>query len=828
MALDTLVQDLRFGLRMLVKSPATTAIAAVSLALGIGATTAIFSLMNIFLFRNAPVADPERVAFVYGTDAKKAGAVASWNYFPISYTNLGDVGDQVQSFSGYARFTFLPVNLGGESGSPERVWGQIVDGSYFDVLGVRAAHGRTFLPEEDGAPGAHPVVVLSDTIWRRSFGADPGLVGRKLLLNLRPFTVIGIAPRGFQGPSSLGGAELWIPMAMAEQMLPGAQDALQQRRWRQFNAVGRLRPGLELETAEREMATIAARLEQAYPADNEGRGLTLLPVSQVGLDANQRDRYRRAGVLLLGAVALVLLIACANVANLQLSRSLARNQEIAIRLAQGASRGRVARQLLIESLLLFAVAGALGLLVAIWIRDLLWGVRPPEFAVLDGTIDLSLDQNVLWFNLALALGTGLLFGLIPAVQASRRELVSPLREDSAGSGRGRAGARARDLLVVAQISLSLVALIGAGLFVRSMRNFESVEPGFESRNLFQMTIGLEGQGYPEERVREYQRRVIETVQAQPGVHSASFTSNRLITPFVAMRTFLRQGIEDASGKGGFLMRTDNVELRYFETARIPFVSGRDFASADTPDKPQVAVVNEAAVRSLYPNESPLGKRLTIFGEQEPIEIVGVVKDVRAGSVTNDPEPTVYMALRQRLEPGVSLLVRTSVPPASVLPAVRRAVQDVDRNLPLIEVETISDTLRASLWAPRAGAALLSIFGLLALVIASVGLYGVTAYSVEQRRRELAIRVALGAGRNDIFYLVLLRTARILAAGLAIGLLAALAFSRTLSGFLFGIHAADPPTFVVILAFLAAVALAASLVPARRATHVEPAVVLRSA
>jgi putative ABC transport system permease protein len=826
MAVDTLVQDLRFSVRMLFKSPAVTVISAVSLALGIGTTTAIFSLMNVFLLRNAPVANPERVVFIYGTDAKKAGAVAAWNYFPISYPNLQDVRDQVRSLSGVASFTYLPFNLGGKTGSPERAWGQIVNGNYFDVLGVKAARGRTFLAEEDGAPGLHPVVVVSDSIWRRRFGADPGLIGRQLLLNGRPFTVIGIAPRGFQGPTSLGNAELWIPMAMSDQMLATAQEA-KQRRWRQFNAVGRLQPGIALAEAEREAETIASRLEQVFPADNEGRGLTLLPVSQVGLDANQRGRQLRAGGLLLGAVALVLLIACANVANLQLSRSLARNQEIAIRFSQGAPRSRVARQLLIESLLLFALGGALGLLAAIWFRDLLWRIRPPELSFLDATIDLSLDQKVLWFNFALALVTGLLFGLIPALQASRRELVTHLRENSAAAGRSQSGVRARDLLVVGQISLSLVALIGAGLFVRSMRNFESLEPGFESKNLFQMTIGLAGQDYPEARVREYQRRVIEAVEALPGVHSASFTSNRLITPFVTMRTFLRQRLEDPTGKGGFLMRTDNVELRYFETARIPFVSGRDFTTSDIEGKPHVAIINELAARRLYPDESPLGKRLTIFGEQEPIEIIGVVKAIRAGFITNDPEPTVYVSLRQRMTPNVSLLVRTSVPPVSVLRHVRWAVQAIDRNLPLIDVETISNTLRASLWVPRAGAALLSIFGVLALVIASVGIYGVTAYSVEQRRRELAIRLAFGARRSDIFNLILGRTARVLSAGLGIGLLAALALSRTLSSFLFGVAAADPSTFMLILALLAGVALVASFVPARRATHVEPAVVLRS-
>ena len=828
MALDTLAQDIRFGLRMLVKSPAITGVAVLSLALSLGATTAIFSLINVFFLKSAPVADPERVVFIYGTDAKKAGAAATWNYFPISYPNFTDLREQVKSFSEVASFAFLPINLGAESGSPERVWGQLVDGNYFDLLGVKAAHGRTFLPEEDLTPGTHPVVVLSQSLWRRRYGGDPGWVGRTVSLNGRPFTVVGITPQGFQGPSAVGGAELWIPMKMSEQMLATAQEA-KQRRWRQFNAVGRLRPGVEMARAEEEVKTIAARLEQEFPADNEGRGLTLLPVSQAGINPNDRSSHLRAGRLLMGAVALVLLIACANVANLLLSRSLARNQEIAIRLSQGASRGRLVRQLLIETLLLFAIGGVLGLLVGVWTSRLLWGIRPPFFAFIDPTIDLSLDRNVLAFNFVLALVTGLLFGLVPALQSSRKDLIANLRQAAPGGGTGLPGGRARDLLVVGQIALSMVALIGAGLFVRSLRNFEKVQPGFEARDLLQMTISLDGQGYTPGQIRDYQRRVIETVEALPGVRGATLASTRLMSPAgVTMRTFLRQGLEDASGKGGSLIRTDLIDLGYFETAGIPFVRGRDFAAFDETGKPQVAVINELAARRLWPGESPLGKRFTIFGETEGIEVVGMVKDIRSGTVSSDPEPIVYLPLRQRPTPAVHLLVRTSVPPESALLTVRQAVQDLDRSLPLVDVETISESLGASLWAPRAGAALLSAFGLLALVMAAVGLYGVMAYAVDQRRRELAIRMALGARPADIFYLILRNAARVVGAGLVLGIALALAFNRVLTSFLFGVGTADPPTFLLILLLLAGVALAASFLPARRATHVQPSTVLRSA
>jgi len=826
--MSILVHDVRFGLRMLLNNPVVTGVAVLSLALGIGATTAIFSLFNVFFLKSVPVADPERVVFLFGTDAKKAGAVAAWNYFPMSLPNFWDARDQVQSFTGVSSFAFLPVNLGGESGTPERVWGQIVDGNYFDVLGVKAARGRTFLPEEDKTPGTHPVAVVSHSLWQRHFGGDPVAVGSTARLNGRPFTVIGVAPPGFQGPSAVGGSEIWIPMMMREQMLAAGQQVLQ-RRWRQFNSVGRLRPGVSLEQAEQEVRTIGLRLEREYPADNEGRGFTLLPVAEAGVNPNDRENHRRAGTLLLGAVSLVLLIACANVANLLLSRSLGRNQEIAIRLAQGATRGQLVRQLLTESLILFLSGGLLGLAVAVWLRDLLWRLRPPFFAFLDPTIDLGLDRNVLLFNLAVSLVTGLLFGLVPALQASRRELISHLRQAAPGQpGRNPAGVVTRDLLVVAQLSLSFVALIGAGLFIRSLNQVKEIDPGFESEDIVQMTISLDGQQATQDQVRAYHRRVVEAVEALPGVQSATLASSRLMAPDgVARRTFLREGLDDGSGTGGTLIRTDLVDVRYFETAGIPFVRGRDFGAADDAGTPQVAIVNELAAKSLWPGEQPLGKRFSIFGETEPIEVVGLVKDIRSGTLSADPEAIVYLPLRQRFIPGIALVARTSVAPDSMVPTVRRTVQEVDRSLPLVDVETVSETMAAGLWGPRVGAALLTAFGLLALLMAAVGLYGVTAHSVEQRRRELAIRMALGARREDIFSLILRRTARLLGAGLLAGVLVTLALTKVLSGFLFGVSAADPSTFALILAILAGVALVASVVPARRATHVQPGVVLRS-
>jgi putative ABC transport system permease protein len=827
MALDTFVQDLRFGWRMLLKSPVLTGVAVLSLALGIGATTAIFSLINVFFVRAVPVSHPERVMFIYGTDAKRSGAAATWSYFPVSIPNFADLRAQTKSFSAVASFTFLPINLGAESGSPERVFGQMVDGNFFDLLGVKAEHGRTFLPEEDRTMGTHPVVVLSHTLWRRRFGSDPSWVGRTLSLNGRPFTVIGVAPPGFQGPTAVGGSELWLPMMMREQLLATAENA-KQRRWRQFFIVGRLRPGIDRARAESEVRTIASRLEHEYPADNEGRGFTLLPVAQAGVNPNERGSQMRAGAMLLGATFLVLLIACSNVANLLLARSLARNQEIAVRLSQGASRRRLVRQLLLETLLLFTFGGGLGLLIAVWMRNLLWTIRPPFFAFLDSTIDLSLDRQVLAFNFLIALATGLIFGLVPALHATRRELVNQLREGSLGAGHGASGVRARDLLVAVQIALSMIALVGAGLFIRSLHKVQDVQPGFETKNLLQVTISLDGQSYPESRVRDYHKRVVAAVEALPGVQGASLATTRLMSANGAMmRTYLRQGIDENGGKGGTLIRTDLIAPGYFAAAGIPLVQGRDFTPFDETGKTPVAVVNEMTARRLWPGQPPIGRRFSIFGEPDVIEVVGVVKDIRSGTLSTDPEPTVYLALRQRFTPGIALLVRTSVLPESVLPAVRRAVQAVDPGLPLIDLETIAVSRGGSLWAPRVGAALLSAFALLALVMAAAGLYGVTSYSVEQRRRELAIRLVLGAAREDVFRLILLRTARAVGLGLALGVILALFFTRAISSFLFGVGSADAPTFLLILFILALVALVASLVPARRATYVQPGAVLRS-
>jgi len=825
--METLVQDLRFGLRMLLKAPAVTGIAVLSLALGIGATTAVFSFVNAFFLRSVPVADPTRIALIYGTDAKKTGAVASWNYFPISDPNFKDLHDQAQSFSATASYTILPVNLAGESAPPERVWGQLVTGNYFDLLGVRALRGRTFRAEEDGAPGAHPVVVISHSLWRRRYGADPNLIGRSLLLSGRLFTVVGIAPPGFQGPSSVGGTEFWIPMPMRDQLLANPQN-VRQRRWRQFFALGRLRPGVDLAQADLEVRTIGARLEQEFPADNEGRGFTVLPVGQAGVNPNERNGQLRAGMLLMGAVALVLMIACANVANLLLSRAVGRYQEISIRLAQGATRKRLVRQLLTESLLLFSAGGGLGLLVAVWTRTLLWQIRPPFFSVLDPTIDLSLDRRVLAFNLVLTLATGLLFGLVPAFQSLRQAPALYLKEGTAGSGHGQAGTRARNALVAGQIALSLIALVSAGLFVRSLQNFQHLEPGFETRNLLQLTISSDGNSYPESRVRDYQQRVIETVEALPGVRSASLASSRLMNgASVMMRTILRQGIEDATSKGGLLTRTDLVDPSYFGTAGIPLLQGRDFTASDTPGKPAVAILNEMAARRLWPGQPAVGQQFSIFGEHMNIEVVGVVSNIRAGTLANEPEPILYLPLRQRRVPGVSILVRNESAPEGSLLAVRQAVQKLDHDLPLVDVETISESLGASLWAPSTGAALFSAFGLLALIMAVIGLYGVTAHSLQERRREFAIRSALGASRGDVVYLVLQQTAKIVGVGLALGLVAALVFTRAIGSFLFGVRATDPATFGLIVLLLAGVSLAATLLPIGQATRVEVATVLRA-
>ena len=819
--MGTLWQDIRFGARMLFKSRAFTVVAVLSLALGIGANTTIFTLINTVLLQSLPVAEPSQLMSVFGTDENNRGN--QFDFAPISYPNYVDYRDQNDVFTGLLVFGGVAMSLSG-TGEPEQINGLMVSGNYFDLLGVKAARGRTFLPEEDTTPGTHPVIVLSHALWQRRFGGDPSIVGKTLTFNSQGFTCIGVAPPNFRGTFAIGASDFWVPMAMHDQVLTGTfREWFNERRALLFNVIGRLKPGVSKEQAQAALQTIGRRLEQEYPKANEKRNVMLVPLAQSTINPNQRDLFVRAGGLMTTVVGLVLLIACANVANLMLARSTARRKEIAIRVAIGAGRMRIIRQLLTESVLLAVLGGALGLFLAYWATELLWAFRPPFFNQND--LSLKLDGRVLAYTTLISLLTGIIFGLAPALQSSRTDLVTELKEKSGPPKQTRQRFNLRNLLVVSQVALSLVALIGAGLFLRSLSNAQRLNPGFETEKMMVLSFDLGAQGYNETRGREFDQQVQARVEGIPGVRSAAVASNAPLNPGLLRSVFI-EGQEPPAGGRGILTLVTTVGTKYFETMGIPVLRGRDFGATDQETSVKVVVVNEAFARRFWPNEDAVGKRFKFFGDDFQTEVAGVVRNSDLVNLGEDPRPIAYLPLSQNYSPGITLHVRTDGDPRTVLSTVRREVQALDPNLPLIAVSPISEVLDQVLWAPRMGAALLVVFGLLALVLAAVGIYGVLAYSVSQRTHEIGLRMALGAQRGDVLKMIVRQGMTLTLIGVVVGLAVAFLVTRFMESLLYGVAATDPLTFMGVSLVLAAVALLATFIPARRATRVDPMIALR--
>jgi putative ABC transport system permease protein len=815
--MKTLLQDVRYGLRMLWKTPGFTIVAVVSLALGVGLNTAIFTVVNVLLIRPVPV-------------VKEQSRVV-WLRAPISYPDYLDYKDKTQSFEGMAAATGTSeFSLQGTRG-PEVIKGEFVTENYFDVLKVGVLKGRTFAKEEGQTPV--PVVVLSEHLWRTHFDSDSSIVGRQISLNGLSFTVIGVAPKDFIGTEVGLNRELWVPLQMQPVLNPPeaaraadpTSSRFQSRDSHWLAVFARLAPGVSREQAATDLNNIARSVAETYRgkvSPETLRSVQLLTMNG-GMDPrDQAEALPLAGIVM-AVVALVLLIACANIAGLLLARAAVRRRETAIRQALGATRPRLVRQWLTESVLLGIGGGVFGLILALWANQLLISyLQTTPLA----TLDLGLDWRVLAFTLIVSVVTGIVFGLAPAIQASRVDIVTSLKsEDAQRAGFRRS--RLRTAFVTAQVTMSVVLLVGAGLFIRSLQSANTIDPGFRVDRALTVPINLGLLRYKESEGENFYRNLLARVQAQPGVENASLVRFAQLGFSFAQFSVFPEGHADRKDDEGFSTGFNVVGPNYFRTMETPLLRGRDFSDADRKGAPEVVIINQTLAAALWPNEDALGKRVSVSGPKGPfLEVVGVARDGKYRSLGETPHPYVYQPLLQSYDPKVTLVVRTTGQPQSIVPSVREQIRALDTNLPIADIKTLREQVDLSLFPSRVAAWTLGGFGVLALLLAAIGIYGVVSYSVAQRTREIGLRRALGAKERDVLRLVLGEGFFVIALGLTFGLLLAAAATRLVAGFLFGVAPTDALTFVGVPLLLGLVALGACYLPARRAMKVDPLVALR--
>jgi predicted permease len=825
--MENLWKDVRYGARMLTKNPAFTAVAVLSLALGIGVNSTIFSLVNAILLRPLPVSEPDRLVAVFSS-------LEQFEYSVTSYPDYVDIRDENDVFTGLAAHSMMSARLTRE-GRSELVLGEIVTGNYFQVLGIEPALGRWFLPEEDETPGTHPVAVVSHGFWERRFGSDPSIIGKDIKVNGLAYTIVGVAPPTFTGTVPGFAPEVWVPIMMTEKVSPmGMRDVedsptgdtiLERRGDRWLFVKGRLKDGVTLEQAKAQLATIMKRLEQEYPVSNEGRSIAMLPATRVRFHPMIDDVLAPAALVILAVVGMVLLIACANVANMLLARATARKQEIAVRLAIGAGRVRLLRQLLTESLILSGLGGALGLVLAYWTTGLLLTFRPP--GDLPISLELGVDRTVLLFTLGVSVLAGLFFGLVPALQASRPNLVSALKNEAVGTERGERRLSIRNLLVVGQVAVSLVLLVGASLLVRSLQNAQSMKVGFDADRLAVIGLNLDLHDYSEERGRVFNRQVLERIRALPEVTSATLATRLPVTVDLSMTGIYIEGHQQSPDDDPYLVDQTEVGADYFETFGIPLLRGRDFDERDTEDSPRVAIINESMARTYWPGEDPVGKRFRVDDLDGPaVEIVGMCQDYSVRTIGDASRPYIHWARSQDYGSAVRLVARTEGDPAALVDRLRREMLTLEPDLVFTESDTMRSLIGVTLLPVRMGAVLIGLFGLLGMILASVGLYGVIAYSVSRRTHEMGLRMALGAATGDVLRLMLRRGLIVVLVGVVLGLAGAAIVSRVLSSVLYGMSAVDPLSFTVAVTVLVAVAALANYIPARRATRIDPVIALR--
>ena len=800
-----LMSDLRYGLRTLLKNPAFAGVAVLTLALGIGANTVIFSVVKAVILSPLPFGEPERIVGVFTINRAQAGELDVF-----SPANFSDVAEQSRALEAVAAWRYWGFDVSGES-EPERLTAGRVSPAFFRALGVSPILGRVFLPEDD-ATGTEHVVVLGHGLWQKRFGGDPAICGRTIQLNGESHLVLGVMPRGFEFPA---GAEIWAPL--------GLNESQRQQRGSVFlEVLARLGQGITLEAAQSEMGTIASRLEKDYPGPNTSLGMTLIPLHDQIVGS-----VRPALLVLSAAVTFVLLVGCANLANLLLASASARQREFAVRAALGASRGRLIRQLLTESVLLSLIGGGLGVLISLWGLSALAAFGPGNVPRLG---EVSLDAGVLIFTLLLSVVTGVLFGLAPALGASRSDLQGALKAGARTAGTDLGRSRLRATLVIAEVALVLVLLASAGLMMKSFLRLRSVDPGFNPDRLMSLQFFLPQPRYPQDQSKiAFESRLLEKIRSLPGVVGAATASPAPIgaIPMRFENEFRIAGRPEPEPGSMPVARYNRVGPGYFRTLGVPLLRGREFAPSDDAGAPAVAIISELTARRHWPDEDPLGRRI-IIGERQPItmEIVGVVGDVKQISLDDTGRPTIYVPFSQRPSNSLNVMIRTSGPPADLAGAIKQQLWAVDRDIPADYLETAESLISRSLAQPRFTMVLLACFAGMALVLAMVGIFGVIAYSVTQRTQEIGVRMALGANRGDVLRMVLGHGMGLTAIGVALGLAGSAALTRYLSSLLFQVSATDPMTFGWVTLLLVAVALFASWIPARRATRVDPMVALR--
>jgi putative ABC transport system permease protein len=811
--METIWQDIRYGARMLLKAPSVSIVATIALALGIGANTAIFSVVNAVLLRPLPFANSEQLMNVWETDSSRG-----YKRGAASYPNFADWREQNHVFERMATYHDNDFIMTGR-GEPARLQGAVVNADLFPLLGVAPVIGRGFLPDEDKPGEGGRVVVLSQGLFQRRFNSDPNIVSQSLVLDGKNYTIIGVMPSAFQFPVQNEPVELWTTVAVDRE---GKEPLTDERGAHYMSVIARLKPGVSKEQAQAEMTSISARLEQQYPDKDLHKSSRVEPT----LEALVGD-IRPALLVLLGAVGCVLLIACANVANLLLARAMTRHKEMAIRSALGASRMRVVRQLLTESVLLSLAGGALGLVLAVWWSDLLVALGKEN---IPRALQVGLDWRVLGFTLLVSVLTGIVFGLVPAIHSSKTELTESLKEGGRGSGEGARRNRIRGVLVVSELAIAVVLLVGAGLLIQSLWRLRQVSPGFESQSLLTFVVGIPEVKYPTEKQAQFYHDQVARVESLPGVRSASAVIPLPLSGDSFSISFETEGRPVAKGNqpsADFFAIGDG----YFKTLGVSMLKGRDFNERDNKQAPGVIIVNQAFARKFFPNEDPVGKRIkpgisTDTDKPAMREIVGMVSDVRNRNLSSELRPGYFVPAAQIPFNQMTMVVRTTSDPHSLITAVQNEVHSMDKELPIFNVKTMDEYIAVTVAAPRFNATLLVIFAAVALVLTIVGLYGVMSYSVAQRTNEIGIRMALGAQTRDVLRLIVSQGFKLVLLGLAIGLAGAFALMRVIASLLFGVSTKDPLTFAAVAVVLAFVALLACYIPARRATRLDPLRALR--